>query len=82
MAPLSSSPALCMALAVDAAAGAPGCGAGAAYQRAGQCVVERGDVCLWCWLRVLGDGQTTRLAATYPLPPSARKKSKKCKNKP
>lgn len=52
---------------------------GAACLSARQCAVECGDVCLCCWLRVLGDGKTIRLAATYPLPPSAKKKSKKSK---
>lgn len=68
-----------VALAVAIAAGARGPSSPGYAQERSRCAVERGDMRLCCWLRVLGDGHTARLAATYPLPPSAKKKSKKSK---
>lgn len=69
-----------MTLTLALGTGARVCGAQTAdcpLER-GRSAVERGDVCLCWWRRrVLGDGHTTGLAARYPPPPSAKKKSKK-----
>lgn len=68
-----------VALAVAMAAGARGPSSRGYAQERSRFAVERGDMRLCCWLRVLGDGHTARLAATYSLPPSTKKKSKKSK---
>lgn len=84
---MSSGPVLCgteaeamtLTLALDTGARVCGTQTADCPLECGRCAVERGDACLCRWLRVLGDGHTTGLAARYPPPPSAKKKSKKAK---
>lgn len=87
LAPFTSGPVLCRTEAVSDPArpgprpetSAAGPSSRGCVLERGACAGERGDVRVCCWPRGLGDGDATRLAATYPPPRSAKKKSKKSK---